>query len=69
MFGRKKSVEDIVRPLTKIVDQLQVHADTHHELANEHLNESARRKQAADDARDEALKANAHAGKIASLIS
>lgn len=68
MFWKTKSVEDIVKPLTTIVDKLQEHADHHQTLAVNHEIEVARRREAAALSRAEASKADTTAEKIAGLI-
>jgi hypothetical protein len=68
MLWRKKTVEDIVAPITRIVDELKDHADTHHGLANNHAAEADRRLAAEKAAREEANKANLTAGKISGLV-
>lgn len=68
LFG-KKSVEDIVRPITKIADELRIHAELSTADADRHTAEAQRRHDLAADAEMEARKASTHADKLTRLFA
>lgn len=67
IFG-KKTVEQIVAPITKIVDQLHNHADSSRRDAGYHADIAQTHKISAEVAEQEANKATSAAGKIAGLL-
>lgn len=69
MFGRRKTVEDIVAPISRIVTELKTHAESHHDKAGGHLTEADRHKILAQAARNEGEKADTTASKIAGLLA
>lgn len=69
IFGKRRTVETIIAPITRIVEQLNEHAEEHHDKANHHLNLSGIHAAHSDDARKEASKAHATASKVAGLVS
>ncbi len=68
-FWRKRTVEEITQPITKIVDRLQAHADAHVALSDYQNSVASIASAAASAATNEAKKAISTANKIASLIS
>lgn len=64
----KKTVEEIVAPITKIVDELKEHAEHHAGMANWHVTKASDHDKAASVAKDEAATANQTASKISALI-
>lgn len=64
----KRSVESIMAPLTRIVDELNDHADEHVGKANVHEVKAAEHKEHAKAAWSEHGKARTQAGKLAGFI-
>lgn len=69
VFWKKRTVDEIVKPLTTIVDQLQQHAEDQHTKAAKHQSHAQLHKDAAKDAAETALQAVELRNKIAQLVS
>lgn len=68
-FSRKKTVEDIVAPITSIVTELRDHAATHDAKAEKHIELVDHHHIQAAEAQAEANKASSQASKIAGLLT
>jgi hypothetical protein len=69
LVTRQRTVDDIVRPLTTIVDRLERHAEDQHTKAAEHQGHVELHRQAARNAADTAVQAVELRNKIAQLVS
>lgn len=67
-LARRRTIESITAPITRIVDKLQVHADLHTDKANEHEDRAAYHVVAASAAKSQVERAKEQADKFASLV-
>lgn len=68
MFFQKRSVETIIAPITKIVDQLKDHAAENDTLAGIHRSQAQVHTMKAQEAITESSRAAAAAEKVSSLV-
>lgn len=68
-FSKSRTVESIVAPITRIVDNLHAHAEYHETRAVEQTVLANELAQQAGKSKQESLKAADTAGKIAGLVT
>lgn len=67
-FARRRTIESITAPITRIVDKLQVHAELHTDKAAAHADKAAWHEDAATVAKAEVDRAKEQAAKFAGLV-
>lgn len=67
-LARRRTIESITAPITRIVDKLQVHADLHTDKAMAHESYAAHHQTQAALSKSETERAKEQANKFASFV-
>lgn len=68
-FARRRTIESITAPITRIVDKLQVHADLHTDKADKHEMTASMHNGLAVLSKAEVERAREQAAKFAGLVA
>lgn len=68
LLARRRTIESITAPITRIVDRLQEHAEHHSDKAFDHACKAAQHTGLADVSKVEVDRAKEQAEKFASLV-